>query len=248
MTRQGDFKLGCVFLLLGFASALLGIIMGHLLGKFFAFSSAAAFLGIAGAYMFSCPRIFGKNRSGGLVAASYVVFWPFHILNHLSLALFRWSGKSALFDEVLPGLFLGSRLCWRDESRFGKLNACAVLDLTSEFGEVGFLRKAPAYLCIPLLDRTAPSFAEFEAAIGFIREQLLRGTIYVHCALGHGRSATVVVAYLVATGKFANIDEALAHIQSKRPGVGLNTSQSRALRGFILWMKKSSTSSMSATR
>jgi len=74
MTRQGDFKLGCVFLLLGFASALLGIIVGHLLGKFFAFSSAAAFLGIAGAYMFSCPRIIGKNRSGGLVAASYVVF------------------------------------------------------------------------------------------------------------------------------------------------------------------------------
>jgi protein-tyrosine phosphatase len=167
-----------------------------------------------------------------LLPLSYLLFWPFHFLNHLSLTLFRWSRKSAPFTEILPGLYLGGRLCSRDARRLSELKIFAVLDLTSEFSEVRSLRETAAYMCIPLLDRTAPSPPQLEAAIGFISEQSRRGPVYVHCALGHGRSATVVLSYLLAIGKFANLDEALAYIQSKRPRVDLNQNQLRALQQF----------------
>jgi protein-tyrosine phosphatase len=210
-----------------------GFLAEPLPGKILAFSSALAFLGIAAAYTFACPELIGKKRGGRLLLSSYLLFWPFHLLNFASLTLFRWSRQSAPFTEISPGLYLGGRPCSRDVRRLSELKISAVLDLTSEFGEVRALREATAYMCIPLLDRTAPSMSEFRAAICFIREQSQRGPVFVHCALGHGRSATIVLAYLVASGKFANLNDALGHIQNKRPRVRLNPSQLRALHDFV---------------
>jgi predicted protein tyrosine phosphatase len=230
--KRGDFKMGVLFLLLSLGSAIAGFLAESLTGKILAFSSVFAFLGIAAAYTFAWPELIGKKLGGCLLPSSYLLFWPFHLLNFASLTLFRWSRQSAPFTEILPGLYLGSRLCSRDARRLNELKISAVLDLTSEFSEIRSLREATAYLCIPLLDRTAPSMSEFQAAICFIREQSERGSIYVHCALGHGRSATVMLAYLLASGKFANVNDALGHIQTRRPRVRLNPSQLRALQEF----------------
>jgi hypothetical protein len=232
--RRGDVKMGVLFLLLAGASAAAGILAESLPGKLLAFSSAFAFLGIAVAYAFAWPGLIGKKRGGRMLPSSYLLFWPFHLLNYASLTLFRCSRRSAPFTEILPGLYLGGCLSSRDARRLNELKICAVLDLTSEFSEVRSLREATAYMCIPLLDRTAPSTSELETAINFIREQLQRGSVYVHCALGHGRSATVMLAYLLASGKFASLTDALAHVQSKRPRVRLNRSQLRALRQFAV--------------
>jgi predicted protein tyrosine phosphatase len=232
MIKGGDFRAGCVFLFLSVASVFPGILVESALGKFVAFSAAIAFLAVAVAYTFSWPGLIGKKRAGGLLTSSYALFWPFHFLNYLSLTMFRWSRQSAPFSEIFPGLYLGGRLTSRDARRLCELNISAVLDLTCEFSEIHCLRTTSAYLCIPLLDRTAPSPAELEAAIRFIREQSQGGSVYVHCALGHGRSATVMLAYLLATRKFTNVEEALAHVQSKRPRVRLNRSQLRALQQF----------------
>jgi protein-tyrosine phosphatase len=57
--------------------------------------------------------------------------------------------------------------------------------------------------------------------VAWLTERAGEGPVYVHCALGHGRSATVVVAYLVATGRAATVQEGLASLRSKRPGVSL---------------------------
>jgi Dual specificity phosphatase, catalytic domain len=230
--KRGDFKMGFLFLLLGLACVVLAFLAESLVGKFIAFSSAFAFSGMATAYAFSWPGLIGKRRDGCLLPSSYLLFWPFHILNYVSLTLFRLSGQSAPFTEILPGLYLGSRLTPGDARRLFERKISAVLDLTSEFSEVRSLREVAAYMCIPLLDRTAPSPAELDAAICFMHEQTRRGPVYVHCALGHGRSATVVLAYLLASGKFANLNDALGHIQTKRPRVRLNPSQLRALQEF----------------
>jgi hypothetical protein len=232
--KRGDFKMGILFLLLSLGSAIAGFLAESLPGKILAFSSAFAFLGITAAYAFAWPGLIGKKRGGWLLPWSYLLFWPFHLLNFASLTLFRWSRQSEPFTEILPGLYLGGRLCSQDARRLSELKICAVLDLTSEFSEIRSLREATAYRCIPLLDRTAPSASELEAAIGFIREHSQRGPVYVHCALGHGRSATVMIAYLLASGKFANLCDALAHIQSKRPHVRLNPGQWRALQEFAV--------------
>jgi len=223
-----------MMLLLSIGSAGVGILWENVVPKLLSFSAAAAFLGLALAYACSWPGLLGKKRSGHLLPSSYLLFWPYHLLNYLSLALFRMNRREARFNEVEPGLYLGGRLFARDQPALSALQISSSLDLTAEFAEVPFLRKMPAYFCIPLLDRTAPSPPELKAAVQFIRERLPHGSVYVHCALGHGRSATVVLAYLLATGKFANREEALKYLRARRPGVKLHPCQLRAVDQLAL--------------
>ena len=164
-----------------------------------------------------------------MLPSSYLLFWPYHLLNYLSLALSRFNNRAARFNEIEPGVYLGARPFSKDERVLAGLRIASALDLTAEFPEVSFLRKMPAYLCIPLLDRTAPSQPELKVAINFIRDRLAHGPVYVHCALGHGRSATVVLAYLLASGKFADQNDALKHLREKRPGIKLHPCQLQAV-------------------
>ena len=233
MTRP-DYKTAGLLLVLSLGCVAVAIVWEQRLPRLIALSAAAAFFGVSVAYVFSWPGLLGKKRSGHLVPSSYFLFWPYHLFSYLSLLIFRLTGESAPFNEIEPGLYLGSRLLSRDERAMAALKIASVLDLTAEFPEVPFLRKLPAYLCIPLLDRTAPSQAQLKTGIAFIRERLPQGPVYVHCALGHGRSATVVLAYLVSSGKFANVETAIQHVRRKRPNVDLHACQRQALDQYIL--------------
>ncbi len=225
-------SLGFVFLLLGGALLWLGIRQEQGLSSFLYLSAAAAFLGIALCYQMTWPGLLGKTRKGRLLPSSYLLLWPYHLLTRLSLLLRRALTREAPFDEIIPGLYLGGRLLPWEEARMKPLSIKSVLDLTAEFSETRRLRNVPAYLCIPILDHTAPSQAEMELGIAFIREHLPKGPVYVHCALGHGRSATVLVGYLLASGRAKGLREALAFVQSRRRGVRLTAEQLKSLETF----------------
>lgn len=220
-----------VFILLGIALVWVGFQSTQLLAKILAFSGAMAWGSLGIAYFLRWPALLGKKKQGGLLLTSYLLFWPYHLFSYASLLMFRLM-RVVPFQELVPGLFLGGRLLSWEENRSGQLANASVLDLTSEFCEVGFLRKRRGYLCVPLLDGTAPSQVELKAGVNFITEQLRNGPVYVHCAMGHGRGATFAVAYLVASGKIPNLEEALNFVRSKRPGVRLKEGQLKALREF----------------
>ena len=137
--------------------------------------------------------------------------------------------REAPFDEILPGLYLGGRLLAWELSKIKPLGIGSVLDLTAEFSETRELRDLPGYFCIPMLDNTAPSQSEMQRGIAFIRERLSQGPEFVHCALGHGRSAAMVIGYLLASGKMKTAREALEFVQQRRRGVRLNVEQFKSL-------------------
>jgi protein-tyrosine phosphatase len=56
--------------------------------------------------------------------------------------------------------------------------------------------------------------------------------VYVHCALGHNRTGTVVLAYLLAAGKVSDVREGLTYMRTLRPGVSLQRPQRRVLERF----------------
>ncbi|RYG63730.1 serine/threonine protein phosphatase, partial [bacterium] len=64
----------------------------------------------------------------------------------------------------------------------------------------------------------------------WIENQLKNGPVYVHCALGHGRSTTFVAAYLNRAGKASGVEDSLSIIQSRRPSIDLSPSQKQALQ------------------
>ena len=83
-----------------------------------------------------------------------------------------------------------------------------------------------AYTSLPTLDGAAPDRAEFDALVAHI---VRAGGVYVHCASGHGRSATLAAALLIARGLSASVPEAEERLRAARPGVRL----SRAQRAFL---------------
>ena len=195
-------------------------------------STSIAFLGVSVANGWAGPKAFLKRRDGRLHPLSYFVFWPYHLMNSLSLLGFRLTAGNKAYSQIDTNLYLGCRLSRRDRGAIEALGVGGVLDLTCEFGEVGFLRKLPAYRCIPVLDTCAPSLEQLKEGVAWIQSQVALHPVYVHCALGRGRSATFVAGCLLLAHKVASAEEAIHVVNAARGGVGLSRSQRQALDAF----------------
>jgi hypothetical protein len=120
-------------------------------------NAAIAFIGVSCIFFLKKPSLFLKNTAGSFSAVSYLIFWPYFILNTIALSLFRVFYRENALDEIVPNLYMGLKLWFVDYQQFTSKGINSTLDLTSEFGETGFIRTGQNYLCIPLLDTTAPT-------------------------------------------------------------------------------------------
>lgn len=188
-----------------------------------------AFVAVTAAYAGFGPRVYGKSADTGRIPW---VFWlallPVHGLNALAFQLVRRLSDENVYDEVLPGIFLGRRVVRGEESCLS--GVAAVLDVTSEFQDTAPVRALP-YKAIPVLDDGAPTSAQLQEGVAWLIAA--PRPAYVHCALGHGRSATFVAAFALATGAAADIASAEAALRAKRPGVRLNTAQRASLAALL---------------
>lgn len=225
-------KYGSIFILLGLL--LLGgcfIVETVLAQAFFIYASCSFFVcGLA--YMLKSPRFWQKRNNGTISPVSLLLFAPLHALNWLSLLLAVRLQKEKPFHEIIPGLWLGRRLIRGEASFFSQSREAAVLDMTAEFPDNRNLRNKN-YLCVPTLDHTAPRQEQLELAIEFIRQHISERPVFVHCALGHGRSATVVAAWLLGQNKARDVEAAEQQIKAIRPGVKLKADQISVLKDFF---------------
>ena len=87
---------------------------------------------------------------------------------------------------------------------------------------------------VPTLDRGAPPAAVFDEAVRWTAAKVASGaSVYVHCAFGRGRSATLAAAVLIALGRAKDAAEALAMVAAARPSVSVKGEQLTALEGFV---------------
>lgn len=224
---------GIVFFTLGVSLLWCALGASHLLTRVLCVSAGVAFLTLGISYLLARPGFLCKAQNGRMTVWSYLLHWPYHLLSYCSLIFFRLM-RVVPYQEIAPGLYLGGWLFPWEQSKLKQLGIVSVLDLTCELGEWGFLRNVPSYCCIPLLDGTAPTAAQLRAGIDFIREKLSSGSVYVHCAMGHGRSATVVAGYLMASGATGDLPATINLIRSKRPGIRLNAAQRRSIESLNL--------------
>jgi protein-tyrosine phosphatase len=92
------------------------------------------------------------------------------------------------------------------------------------------------YLWLPTVDNTCPSIDQLTVGTALI-DQICKGMkkVYVHCKMGHGRSPTLVAAYLTRF-RHMRVEEALEFIKKKRPEIHPNASQINGLLEFAkLW-------------
>jgi protein-tyrosine phosphatase len=183
---------------------------------------AVSFALVAAAYGGAGPRVFGKRPNGTLAAWAVGLLLPYLGLTWLLWHLLRLLSRERCCHEIVPGVWLGRRALNHELPAGIEL----IVDLTAEFPRPPGPAAGRAYVCLPTLDATAPGEEGFRELVR--RLTAWPSPVYVHCAAGHGRSATVVAGLLLARGLAADARQAEATLRRIRPGVRLNRAQ-RAL-------------------
>jgi protein-tyrosine phosphatase len=182
---------------------------------------AFSFLAVCAAYFKAGPRLFGKRLDGSTALWALLLWLPYFLLTWGIWYLARLVKRKPHAHEIVPDLWLGA---WPNTAKRLPPNTALIVDLTAEFPRKA---KVGEYLCLPTLDADAPTPEALQTAVAAI--QASSGPVYVHCAAGHGRSATVVAAVLITRGLVRDVDDAEAQMQKIRPGVRLTPPQRRLL-------------------
>lgn len=217
-------KYAAAFSIMAAAMVVLAIVRGGLglLWLWPAVSSAIVAAGYAGLG----PRVLRKRLDGSRAIAATVIHLPFLFLVMLIYHLRRAISGRACCQQVLPGLWLGRRPLPHEVPPDVEL----VIDLTAEVNEPRLILATRRHVCSPVLDATSPTQDQARAVLGVIEQ--CRGPVYLHCAAGHGRSATIAACIMIQRGHARTLEEAEAQLRVIRPGVTLNPAQRDLLRTF----------------
>lgn len=172
----------------------------------------------------------------------------------------HYLGCSSWYNEITEGVILGAlplqnlghaeqlidkkigavlSMVQKFESRDSSILSVPVLEETWHAHGIDFLR-------IEVPDLEAPTTEQIDLALDYIHNHEKQGKItYVHCKAGIGRSATIVVCYLLkyhreeilklAKGKDL-VEAAIAYVQERRPQIAISFVQQDAIRNYFSQM------------
>jgi len=185
--------------------------------------ASVSFLLAGLAYLGLGARVFGKRPDGTMAVWSVILLLPYLACVWAAWLARRLTWRSEPYQELAAGIIIGRRLF---PSEYPEA-VDGVLDLTCEFPEFKAVRRVRHYRCFPILDGHVPKSSDLVALIGRLND--VRGTLYVHCAEGYGRTGLVAAAILLARGWATEPDEAIRMVQARRPGVRLKKRQREML-------------------
>lgn len=174
-------------------------------------------------YFGNRPRWFGKRPDGTLNPIILTVFFPLFFLNYFARWTYKFIRPESPADEIVPGLWLGRRPMPHEVPPGVKV----IVDLTSEFHEVKSVRNGYQYYWFPVLDQYAPGPDEFSMLVEKLSH--IKEPMYIHCAVGHGRSAMIVAAILMQRDPLLTLDDAIAIIKARRPSIFITKEQRKAI-------------------
>jgi protein-tyrosine phosphatase len=179
---------------------------------------AVSFGAMGLAYLGLGARVLGKRRDGTRPWPYLLLLGPYLLFGFVVWRL-RALSSEPVSNEVAPGVHVG-RL-----PRRGDLPAAVtlVVDLTAEFTIPAAVLGPRAYLCLPTLDGFIPAEESLRELVRQASEH--EGEMYVNCAYGHGRSALVAGAIMLARGQATSGEEATRLMKAARPGVSMSGAQ-----------------------
>jgi predicted protein tyrosine phosphatase len=141
-------------------------------------------------------------------------------------------------SQITPQIHLGGQHNRRGWKRLRARGVSAVVNMRVEYDDRAAGIASSRYLHLPTVDETAPSLEHLEQGVAFMVDVIADGgVVYVHCASGIGRAATLVAAYLVRQGD--SPEGAWARIQAARPFVRPEANQIEQLARFAAALPKS---------
>lgn len=186
---------------------------------------ALSFALVSIAYFGAGVSIFGKQSDGTLSIGHSLLLAPFLAYLNLVWHAVRCFSRETAFNQLTQNVFIGRRLLSHERSS----SFDHIVDLTCEFNEPAAHRES-GYISFPTLDGHFPDKETLLQRVARIAE--LDGTIYIHCAQGHGRTATLAIAYLIQQGISETIDDAVNYILARRPNAHLGRTQRKMLESI----------------
>ena len=214
-TRSREIKIAMLYLAGAVLSALPSFFGGAWLWMLWVSVSLSV---VAFAYLTGNAAVFQKQADGRLSAAATVLLLPYLVGVRLNMAYWlRGKAKTAwVRDDVLIGSVSGI-----------SDDLPAVLDVCAEYPRS---RYRGSYRVLPLLDMVVPSENDLVQAASLL-EALRRqhGKVLTCCALGYGRSAAVVLTWLLVYGGCRDLAQATAELKQVRPQMALPPETARAV-------------------
>ena len=214
-TRSREIKIAMLYLAGAALSALPSLFGGAWLWMLWVSVSLSV---VAFAYLTGNAAVFQKQADGRLSAAATVLLLPY--LAGVRLNMAYWLCGKAKTARVRDDVWIGSVSAISD-------GLPAVLDVCAEYPRP---RYRGAYRTLPLLDMVAPSENDLMQA-ALLLEALRRqhGKVLTCCALGYGRSAAVVLTWLLVYGGCRDLAQATAELKQARPQMVLPPETAKAV-------------------
>ena len=167
---------------------------------------------VAGNYALFGAAGFQKAGDGQMSLAARYLLAPYIAAAWINSRL--WTRAEPAWVSIGGGVLLG-----RIPSSGTPTAWATMLDLCAELPRP---RGVAAYHAVPMLDLVVPAPEQLRLAAETIERHRAAGPLLVCCALGYGRSAAAVVAWLLLTGRASDIDAAIWEVRQARPRIVLN--------------------------
>lgn len=154
---------------------------------------------VAFGYAAAGPVVLQKAADGSTSLASRVLLFPYRLGARLNV--WMWTRSLPPQVTIADGVFLGRFPTVADADAFR-----TVIDLAAELPRPAGI--TADWVSIPMLDLLPPSPERLRQSVEAIEAARKSGTVLVCCALGFQRSAGVVAAWLVATGRADTVAQA----------------------------------------
>jgi len=222
-TRSREIKIAMLYLAGAVLSALPSLFGGAWLWMLWVSVSLSV---VAFAYLTGNAAVFQKQADGRLSAAATVLLLPY--LAGVRLNMAYWLRGKAKTARVRDDVLIGSVSGISDAPP-------AVLDVCAEYPRPHY---RGAYRVLPLLDMVAPSENDLMQAASLL-EALRRqhGKVLTCCALGYGRSAAVVLTWLLVYGGCRDLAQATAELKQARPQMVLPPETAREVEAAAGYLK-----------
>lgn len=162
---------------------------------------------MAAAYTLGRPEwIMGKQPDGKSNRVLLFCNLPWLLFTWLTFALYRLGSREAQYSHIgTTGWTIG---CYPG-TKYQRENYDLIIDLTAEFPRPG--SGTGRYYCLPNLDGVVLQNTSLPFPIRS------HDRIFIHCAQGHGRSATWTALALVRYRVLPDVDTAMEAILQARP-------------------------------
>ncbi len=187
---------------------------------------ALSFSLVAIAYAGVGMSVFGKKRDGKRTLWATIGLFPYLAVSWILWSIRRFISREPCCVQIVPGIWLGRRPYAYELPP----QITTVIDMACEFTPAHGVTSGRDYISLPVLDTLVP---DCESLVDILKHiSIHSGEIYIHCAFGHGRSATLAAAILLDRKIVSTPEEALQLIRKKRPSVRLSNKQQMLLDFF----------------